>query len=159
MSLVPSGDEGEGVVCVTQMVDVVVHRRTLDAADVTGRCDRVCHAHTPRVTPRFWPCKPDCPTMSSGTTIGVWIGDDDDLIDRFDRRFGTSDPHWSRSQEIKRAMRLHLVVEDTLGDLPWTFSSEQAQRHWLQRVLSLAAEVEREGGDATRRSEWAVREE
>lgn len=94
-----------------------------------------------------------------GQSIGIWIGEDDDLIDRFDRRFGTDDPQWSRSKEVKRSMRLHLAVEQALTELPWTFQSEQAKRHWIERVLRMAAEVEREGGEATRRSDWSVREE
>jgi len=81
--------------------------------------------------------------MPSGQTIGIWIGDDDDLIDRFDRAFGTDDPHWSRSKEIKRAMELHLAVERTIDGLEgYEFDREVNKRHWVRQALRTQAAKE-----------------
>jgi len=88
--------------------------------------------------------------MPSGSTIGIWIGEDDDLLDRFDREFGTTDPQWSRSKEVKEAMELHIEVQRAIDGLDgYHFDSEVSKRHWVRQALrDMAA---REAGDAAQR--------
>lgn len=80
--------------------------------------------------------------MPSDTTIGIWIGDDDDLLDRFDRQFGRTDPQWSRSKEVKEAMRLHIAVAEAIDDLGYDFDSERSKRHWVRQALRELAAAE-----------------
>jgi hypothetical protein len=74
--------------------------------------------------------------MSDGTTIGVWIGEDDDLITEFDALFGT-DPDYSRSREIKRAMETHMTVEQVLRDVDADVAPRERQSIVRQALLDL----------------------
>lgn len=88
--------------------------------------------------------------MADGTTIGIWIGEDDEaLLDQFDRTFGRSEPQWSRSEEVKRAMQMHMAVEDAIGDIGYDFGHERDKRFWVQRAIRELAqrEAERERPD------------
>lgn len=49
----------------------------------------------------------------SGTTIGIWVGEDDTLVEEFDHTIGQR-PDYSRSKEIKKAMDLYADVWDIL---------------------------------------------
>jgi hypothetical protein len=48
-----------------------------------------------------------------GTTVGVWIPEDSDIIEEFDRE--VVGPGGSRSAHILQAMELLIAVEDVLG--------------------------------------------
>lgn len=56
------------------------------------------------------------------STIGIYTGSDADMIEEFDEYFETREGSYSRSGEIKTAMRLYLAVkraEEDLGlDIP-----------------------------------------
>jgi len=53
-----------------------------------------------------------------GTTTGIWFGEDErELLEEFDRVFATQrGSDFSRSRELKRAMRVYLTVERVLRD-------------------------------------------
>lgn len=71
----------------------------------------------------------------SGQTIGVWIGGSDDILDRFDDALECG-PNYagSRSEEIKEAMRLAMVVHETVEDFPYD-PSGASLRHQVQQAL------------------------
>ena len=68
------------------------------------------------------------------STIGIYAGDDADLIEEFDEYFETRPGSYSRSAEIKTAMRLYLYVkrtEEQLGlDVP-----DRSLGAWVQTAL------------------------
>jgi len=49
---------------------------------------------------------------SGGTTVGVWIPEDSDVLDTFDARVVGDE---SRSARLVDSMRLAVTVEDALG--------------------------------------------
>jgi hypothetical protein len=73
-----------------------------------------------------------------GTTIGVWVGAEERVVDRVDDRLGYGD---SRSQYVKDALRLRLAVEEALDTAGLEFDSEREKRAFLrQAVLDAAGE-------------------
>jgi sulfite reductase alpha subunit-like flavoprotein len=52
---------------------------------------------------------------SKGTTVGIWYGADETVVDDFDEHFG-ADPSYSRSKRIKDAMELAIAVDQALED-------------------------------------------
>jgi hypothetical protein len=56
------------------------------------------------------------PDYNGPTTTGVWFGEDEiDLLERFDRTLARErGADYSRSAELKEAMRLYLAVEEVL---------------------------------------------
>lgn len=70
-----------------------------------------------------------------GTTIGVWVGEDDDVIDEFDERLDCGPNHvGSRSEEIKEAMRLAVVVQETIDGFPYEIDGAPL-RHQVRQAL------------------------
>ena len=75
--------------------------------------------------------------MADGTTIGVWIGEDDaELVDEFDELFGMK-PNYSRSKEVKRAMRTHITIELALREVGVEEEIEPRERQHLLRQAIL----------------------
>lgn len=70
----------------------------------------------------------------NGTTVGIWVGESDDVVDKFDEALG-SDPQYSRSEKIKDAMRLYVAVEDAIENADYAFDAEQAKRHWVRQAV------------------------
>jgi hypothetical protein len=58
------------------------------------------------------------PSDGGGTTTGIWFGADErELLEEFDRLFPTQrGSDFSRSRELKRAMRVYMTVERVLRD-------------------------------------------
>lgn len=58
------------------------------------------------------------PDDGGGTTTGIWFGEDErELLKEFDRLFAAQrGADFSRSKELKRAMRVHMTVEQVLRD-------------------------------------------
>jgi hypothetical protein len=56
------------------------------------------------------------PDYDGATTTGVWFGESEiDLLERFDRTLAAKrGAEYSRSRELKEAMRLYLAVEEVL---------------------------------------------
>jgi hypothetical protein len=53
-----------------------------------------------------------------GETIGVWIGDEDSILEDFDEHFGARDgAEYSRSKRIKDAMELAIAIDDVLQSI------------------------------------------
>lgn len=74
--------------------------------------------------------------MGDGQTIGIWVGEDEDIVERFDRQLDKGKTNsYSRSKEIKKAMELHLEVEDLLESLEYDFPDARAKRAWLRQAL------------------------
>lgn len=71
---------------------------------------------------------------SRGTTIGIWIGENDDLVDDFDQQLGQR-PDYSRSEEVKEAMELYLAVMETVDELPYDIAGPQLRHHVRQAIL------------------------
>ena len=83
---------------------------------------------------------------NNGTTIGVWIGADDDVLDEFDDALECG-PRYagSRSAATKEAMRLASTVEETLDNLDYGFDSPQSKRHFVTQAILDHARREAEG--------------
>ena len=73
--------------------------------------------------------------MTGGSTTGIWFGESDELLEDFDETFGETEAQWSRSEEIKQAMRLHLAVSDVLDQHDLAFRTEQEKRMWVRQAL------------------------
>jgi hypothetical protein len=72
---------------------------------------------------------------SDGTTIGIWIGADDDVLREFDETLGCGPDHaGSRSEAIKEAMRLAIAVEETVEGFPYDIDGAPL-RHQVQQAL------------------------
>lgn len=72
------------------------------------------------------------PTDDPGDTIGVWIPDDSDLVERFDR-LACDDGRESRSETIREAMALLIAVEEARP--PGVATDARAKRHWVTSAL------------------------
>ena len=66
----------------------------------------------------------------SGTTTGVWIPEDSDLLDRYDTLYGQNE----RSARIREAMELQLVVEEVLTDAGYDLTGRD-RRAWVRQAL------------------------
>lgn len=55
---------------------------------------------------------------SDHTVVSAWFGEAEiDDLDAFDQHFDhRRGPSWSRSDEVKRAMRIHRVVDEVMAD-------------------------------------------
>lgn len=72
---------------------------------------------------------------SDGTTIGIWIGADDDVLREFDDVHECGPDHaGSRSDAIKEAMRLSTAVEETIEEFPYDLDGAPL-RHQVQQAL------------------------
>jgi len=74
----------------------------------------------------------------SGSTVGVWIPDDSDLVEQFDREVCADA---ARSKQIREAMELLIAVEEVRP--PHVADNPRAKRHWVQSAL--LDEIRREG--------------
>lgn len=78
--------------------------------------------------------------MADVSHIGVHIGEgDEELLDEFDATFGT-DPKYSRSKEVKRAMRTHLIVEEALQDVGAEVAPREREHLLRQAIFDLFRE-------------------
>lgn len=84
-------------------------------------------------------------TPERPTTVGVWVGDESDLIERFDElmKHRTSGSY-SRSRKITDAMELYLVVEEYLQSADYDIDSERSKRHHVRQALLELDRRERE---------------
>lgn len=74
--------------------------------------------------------------MTDGRTTGIWIGDDEDVLDRVDaRRSGES-----RSEWIKNAMRLRLAVDGALDDGVTPYATKREKRAFVRQALTDAVD-------------------
>jgi hypothetical protein len=67
----------------------------------------------------------------------IWFGEDDiDQLEAFDYHFKRrTEGNYSRSQEIKRAMETHRVVDELLADVGWEATSERERHALLRQAL------------------------
>lgn len=80
-----------------------------------------------------------------GTTIGVWIGSNDDVLDEFDDALDCGPEHaGSRSAAVKDALALATAVEETLDDLDYEFDSSVSKRHFITQAVLNQAQREAE---------------
>jgi len=83
--------------------------------------------------------------MSDGSTTGVWIPSDSDLLARYDARFATGD----RSAHIRAAMELHLMIDEVLeqADVADQIEAGRARRAFVRQAVldQLRREFETEG--------------
>lgn len=97
-----------------------------------------------------WLC--DCPAMSVDRgrssrsyeegTIGVWMGEDDlEMLREFDHRFSEGEGK-SRSQAIKRAMRLLITLDQTLDRVSWSFDDTRGLLAWCRQAFDDAIDRE-----------------
>lgn len=78
----------------------------------------------------------------SGTTTGIWFGPDErELLAEFDALFGAErGASYSRSKELKHAMRLHIEVERVLRDEGVDVAPRERQSIVRQALLDLYRE-------------------
>ena len=72
---------------------------------------------------------------SDGTTVGIWVGDDEDVVDEFDSRFNSGEGTYSRSKEIKNAMRLAISIEETLQDAGYGDLPTREKRYLIRQAI------------------------
>jgi len=80
------------------------------------------------------------------TTIGVYAGSDADMIQEFDEYFQRSAGTYSRSREIKNAMKLYLQVQRTLDEFEYELD-ERAVRMMVAEGMRLKDRQDRESLD------------
>ena len=71
---------------------------------------------------------------NQSTTIGIWVGEEETLVDDFDDQLGHY-PSYSRSKRIKDAMRLYMAVEDALEQGHLDFDREIEKRMWIRQAV------------------------
>jgi hypothetical protein len=70
------------------------------------------------------------------STLTVWVGESDvDDVERFDAHFETRPGKYSRSDEIKRAMSLHLSVQEALDRVDADLSPREVESLVRQAIL------------------------
>lgn len=73
---------------------------------------------------------------TDGTTIGVWIGEHDDMLSAFDAALACGPDHaGSRSEKIKYAMAMSTTIEETLDDIGYEFDAEPSKRHFVRQAI------------------------
>lgn len=71
----------------------------------------------------------------NATTIGIWIGEDDDVLAEFDTTLECGPGHaGSRSEELKEAMRLAVTVQETIEGFPYEVEGAEL-RHQVRQAL------------------------
>ncbi|MFB6217604.1 MAG: hypothetical protein ABEH77_00235 [Halobacteriaceae archaeon] len=73
------------------------------------------------------PYRPD-----GGTTIGVWVGEDEDVVDRVDERLDYGD---SRSAYAKEALELKLAVDEAIEGVGLEFDTEREKRAFVRQAI------------------------
>lgn len=77
-----------------------------------------------------------------GTTTGIWVGENEDVVERVDDRLAYGD---SRSEWIKAAMELRLAVDDALAGADAEFDTDREKRAFVRQALLDALREERDG--------------
>lgn len=77
-----------------------------------------------------------------GKTVGIWIGQQESLIDDFDEYFSRGETNYSRSLEIKEAMRFYLACQKALDETEFEFPNSHAERAWVRQAIIDAAQRE-----------------
>lgn len=74
-----------------------------------------------------------------GTTIGIYVGPDDDVVDEFDATVSgvVGAGQYSRSRQIKAAMRLYATVLELADDLEWRTDGAALEASVRQAMLDL----------------------
>ena len=77
------------------------------------------------------------------TTIGIWVGEEETLVDEFDDQLGQY-PQYSRSERVKDSMRMYLSIDDILAESALEFDREVEKRMWVRQAIydHLRSEVE-----------------
>jgi len=68
------------------------------------------------------------------STIGIYAGSEADMIEEFDEYFQTREGTYSRSGEIKTAMRVYLAVKRTEEELDLDIP-DRSLGAWIQTAL------------------------
>ena len=72
-----------------------------------------------------------------GTTIGIWVGEDDTVLDRVDDRLDYGD---SRSAYARAALELQVAVDDAIEASGLSFDSEREKRMFVRQAVLDAAD-------------------
>lgn len=78
-----------------------------------------------------------------GRTIGIWVEEGSDLIDRFDSTFNKGEGIYSRSKSVKESMELAIEVEMTLRRVGFENMEGRDRRAWVKQALLDQARQER----------------
>ena len=73
----------------------------------------------------------------AGSTTGIWIPEDSDLLDRYDTFYDENE----RSARIREAMELQLVVEEVLTEADYDLRGRD-RRAWVRQALLDRIDVE-----------------
>jgi hypothetical protein len=76
----------------------------------------------------------------SGTTVGVWIPDDSDIVAEFDAVVCDGE---ARSKQLREAMRLLVLVEEIREEAGYAMDDRQ-RRAWVQSALRAQLRRERD---------------
>jgi hypothetical protein len=73
---------------------------------------------------------PDSESDASGTTVGVWIPEDSDVVEEFDRVVCDGE---ARSKQLREAMELLIAVEEVLDDAGYSMTGRD-RRMWVRQA-------------------------
>lgn len=83
--------------------------------------------------------------MDHGTTIGIYIGQDDgSLIEDYDTAHNPGTRTYSRSKAIKEDMRLGIAIQDTLDTIGYDLEGHMLRSFVRQAMLEQARREEAE---------------
>lgn len=71
--------------------------------------------------------------QTDGTTVGVWFSADSGLLDRIDDRVNWR--YGSRSEWLRDAAQMRLMVDDALDGVGMTFDNEQEKRSYVRQLI------------------------
>lgn len=70
-----------------------------------------------------------------GRTFGMWVNEDElDVIEEFDRLHNTGDGTYSRSEQMKEALRLANAVAETKNRIDYDLEGHML-RHWVKQAM------------------------
>lgn len=78
-----------------------------------------------------------------GTTIGIWVDEGSDLVERFDRTFNKGEGVYSRSKAVKDAMEMAIEIENGLHRVGFEAMEGRDRRAWVKQALIDQARRER----------------
>lgn len=80
----------------------------------------------------------------TGRSASFWIGPDEEgMVEEFNQRF-CAEPGAKFSEQVKRAMRLAIVVDKALSTAPWSFDRERDMRAYVRQAITNEISRERE---------------
>lgn len=75
------------------------------------------------------------PGNGDGKTVGIWVGADDDIVERFDEMWRDGSESYSRSDKIKEAMEMYIEIQSVIDELDYDLDNPRVRRSWVRQAL------------------------